>query len=405
MQSDMYYDTVIVGCGVAGLYAALNLPQSSSILMICKEDMAECDSMLAQGGICVLHDEADYAAYFEDTMRAGHYENNRESVDIMIRQSRPVIEELLRLGVRFEENDDGSLRYTREGGHSRPRICFHKDITGKEITTALQNHVRSCSNITVMEHALMTDLLIEHAICRGIVLETKEQQIIHVHAEDTILATGGIGGLYEHSTNYPSLTGDALRICKNHGIQLDHLDYVQIHPTSLYSRKKGRSFLISESARGDGAILLNEKGERFVNELLPRDVVSQAIFEEMKKDGTDHVWLSFEEVPEETIISHFPNIQEACRKEGYDITKESIPVVPAQHYFMGGIHVGSHSQTTMPHLYAVGETSCNGVHGKNRLASNSLLESLVFAKRAAENITVCQKGKRAYESNYDAACC
>lgn len=405
MQSDMYYDTVIVGCGVAGLYAALNLPQSSSILMICKEDMAECDSMLAQGGICVLHDEADYAAYFEDTMRAGHYENNRESVDIMIRQSRPVIEELLRLGVRFEKNEDGSLRYTREGGHSRPRICFHKDITGKEITTALQNHVRSCSNITVMEHALMTDLLIEHAICRGIILETKEQQIIHVHAEDTILATGGIGGLYEHSTNYPSLTGDALRICKNHGIQLDHLDYVQIHPTSLYSRKKGRSFLISESARGDGAILLNEKGERFVNELLPRDVVSQAIFEEMKKDGTDHVWLSFEKVPEETIISHFPNIQEACRKEGYDITKESIPVVPAQHYFMGGIHVGSHSQTTMPHLYAVGETSCNGVHGKNRLASNSLLESLVFAKRAAENITVCRKGKRAYESNYDAACC
>lgn len=405
MQSDMYYDTVIVGCGVAGLYAALNLPQSSSILMICKEDMAECDSMLAQGGICVLHDEADYAAYFEDTMRAGHYENNRESVDIMIKQSRPVIEELLRLGVRFEENENGSLRYTREGGHSRPRICFHKDITGKEITTALQNHVRSCSNITVMEHALMTDLLIEHAICRGIILETKEQQIIHVHAEDTILATGGIGGLYEHSTNYPSLTGDALRICKNHGIQLDHLDYVQIHPTSLYSRKKGRSFLISESARGDGAILLNEKGERFVNELLPRDVVSQAIFEEMKKDGTDHVWLSFEKVPEETIISHFPNIQEACRKEGYDITKESIPVVPAQHYFMGGIHVGSHSQTTMPHLYAVGETSCNGVHGKNRLASNSLLESLVFAKRAAENITVCRKGKRAYESNYDAACC
>lgn len=405
MQSDIYYDTVIVGCGVAGLYAALNLPQSSSILMICKEDMAECDSMLAQGGICVLHDEADYAAYFEDTMRAGHYENNRESVDIMIRQSRPVIEELLRLGVRFEENEDGSLRYTREGGHSRPRICFHKDITGKEITTALQNHVRSCSNITVMEHALMTDLLIEHAICRGIILEIKEQQIIHVHAEDTILATGGIGGLYEHSTNYPSLTGDALRICKNHGIQLDHLDYVQIHPTSLYSRKKGRSFLISESARGDGAILLNEKGERFVNELLPRDVVSQAIFEEMKKDGTDHVWLSFEKVPEETIISHFPNIQEACRKEGYDITKESIPVVPAQHYFMGGIHVGSHSQTTMPHLYAVGETSCNGVHGKNRLASNSLLESLVFAKRAAENITVCRKGKRAYESNYDAACC
>ncbi len=405
MQSDMYYDAVIAGCGVAGLYTALNLPDTMRILMVCKGDMEECDSMLAQGGICVLPDEEDYTSYFEDTMRAGHYENNRESVDIMIRQSRPIIEELLRLGVRFEQNEDGSLRYAREGGHSRARICFHKDITGKEITAALQKHVRSCSNITVMEHARMCDLLVEHGVCKGIALETKEQQVVHVHAEDTVLATGGIGGLYEHSTNYPSLTGDALRICKKHGIQLDHLDYVQIHPTSLYSRKKGRSFLISESARGDGAILLNKKGERFVNELLPRDVVSQAIFEEMKKDGTEHVWLSFQNVPKETIQSHFPNIQEACRKEGYDITKESIPVVPAQHYFMGGIHVGSHSQTTMQHLYAVGETSCNGVHGKNRLASNSLLESLVFAKRAADNITVCRKGKKAYESNYDAACC
>ena len=405
MQSDMYYDAVIAGCGVAGLYTALNLPDTMRILMVCKGDMEECDSMLAQGGICVLPDEEDYTSYFEDTMRAGHYENNRESVDIMIRQSRPIIEELLRLGVRFEQNEDGSLRYAREGGHSRARICFHKDITGKEITTALQKHVRSCSNITAMEHARMCDLLVEHGVCKGIALETKEQQVVHVHAEDTVLATGGIGGLYEHSTNYPSLTGDALRICKKHGIQLDHLDYVQIHPTSLYSRKKGRSFLISESARGDGAILLNKKGERFVNELLPRDVVSQAIFEEMKKDGTEHVWLSFQNVPKETIQSHFPNIQEACRKEGYDITKESIPVVPAQHYFMGGIHVGSHSETTMQHLYAVGETSCNGVHGKNRLASNSLLESLVFAKRAADNITVCRKGKKAYESNYDAACC
>lgn len=405
MQSDMQYDTVIVGCGVAGLYTALHLPATSSILMICKKDMEECNSMLAQGGICVLHNEEDYSAYFEDTMRAGHYENNKESVDIMIKESRPLIEELLRLGVRFEHNEDGSLRYTHEGGHSRPRICFHKDITGKEITTALQKHVHMRQNITVMEHSVMIDILVEHGVCNGIVLETKNHRILRIHAKDTVLATGGIGGLYAHSTNYPSLTGDALRICKKHGIQLDHLDYVQFHPTSLYSRKKGRSFLISESARGDGAVLLNAKGERFVNELFPRDVVSQAIFEEMKKDGTDYVWLSFQKVPKETILRHFPNILESCRKEGYDITKESIPVVPAQHYFMGGIHVGNHSQTTMPNLYAVGETSCNGVHGKNRLASNSLLESLVFAKRAAEKITVCRKGEKIDESNYDATSC
>ena len=200
------------------------------------------------------------------------------------------------------------------------------------------------------------------------------------------LAPGGIGGLYEHSTNFPSLTGDALRLAEKYGVELENMDYVQIHPTSLYSEKPGRHFLISESARGEGAILLNSKGERFVNELLPRDKVSAAIHAEMEKEGTKHVWLSFAPVPAEDIENHFPNIYKTCLEAGYDIKKEPAPVVPAQHYFMGGIHVDRHSQTTMEHLYAVGETSCNGVHGKNRLASNSLLESLVFAEKAAQHI-------------------
>lgn len=403
--TDEYYDVVIVGCGIAGLYAALNIDKESRILMICKEDLAECDSMLAQGGICVQCDEEDYDAYFEDTLRAGHYENNRESVDIMIRNSRAILDDLQDLGVRFERDAEGNLRYTREGGHSRPRICFHKDITGKEITTALQKQVLKKENITIREHCMMIDLLVEKGRCKGIKVFDKDDHKICIHANDTLLATGGIGGLYEHSTNYPSLTGDALSVCRHYGIQLDHLDYVQIHPTSLYSKKAGRSFLISESARGEGAILLNGKGEQFVNELLPRDVVSQAIFEEMKKEGSDHVWLSFKNVDKDTILTHFPNIYQTCLNEGYDITKEPIPVVPAQHYFMGGIHVDSHSHTTMDHLYAVGETSCNGVHGKNRLASNSMLESLVFAKRAADHIMACRKGKKANESNYDATCC
>ena len=210
--------------------------------------------------------------------------------------------------------------------------------------------------------------------------------LLQIHADDTILATGGIGGLYEHSTNFPSLTGDALRLAEKYGVELENMDYVQIHPTSLYSETPGRHFLISESARGEGAILLNSKGERFVNELLPRDKVSQAIHADMEKEGTKHVWLSFDPVPAEDIENHFPNIYKTCLEAGYDITKEPVPVVPAQHYFMGGIHVNSDSRTTMEHLYAVGETSCNGVHGKNRLASNSLLECLVFAERAARKI-------------------
>lgn len=379
----LYYDVVIAGCGVAGLYTALQLPADRKILMLSKEALENCDSMLAQGGICVLHDEDDYESFFEDTMRAGHYENRKESVDIMIRSSREIINHLMELGVRFQKNPDGSLAYTKEGAHSKPRICFHMDITGREITTTLLSHVKKKPNVTLLEDTAMTDILVESGKCIGMTAKTKDGENFLIYAEDTVMATGGIGGLYPHSTNFPCLTGDACRIAERHGIELEHMDYVQIHPTCLYSEKSGRSFLISESARGEGAIILNHKGERFVNELLPRDVVTKAIRDEMEKEGVKYEFLSFENVPEETVKNHFPNIYQKCLEEGYDILKEPIPIVPAQHYFMGGVHVDSNSETTMPHLYAVGETSCNGVHGKNRLASNSLLESLVFAKRAA----------------------
>lgn len=405
MGRNLYCDVVIAGCGVGGLYTALSLPREKKILMLSKEGLENCDSMLAQGGICVMRDEQDFEPYFEDTMRAGHYENRKESVEIMIRSSREVINHLLKLGVRFNRRPDGTLDYTREGAHSRPRICFHKDITGKEITTVLQKRVMELENVTIMEFTTMTDILVSGGRCTGMTAKTARGEILTIHAEDTVMATGGIGGLYEHSTNYPCLTGDALTIAKKHGVKLEHLDYIQIHPTSLYSGKPGRSFLISESARGEGAVLLNGRGERFVDELLPRDVVSDAIRKEMEREGSQHVWLSFEPVRKEHIRSHFPNIYKKCLEEGYDITKEPIPVVPAQHYFMGGIHVDCDSRTTMEHLYAVGETSCNGVHGKNRLASNSLLESLVFAKRAAARMAEGRKGSINYESNYHAACC
>ena len=386
MEQHLNYDVVIVGAGIGGLYTAIKLPSDYKILMICKDDMATCDSMLAQGGISVLRDEDDYDAYFEDTMRAGHYENRKESVEIMIRGSRAVIDHLVELGVPFDRTPDGELQYTKEGAHSRARICFHKDITGKAITDTLQEHVKTLSNVKIMEYTVMKDILVENGECVGITAESADGETLIVHAKDTVLATGGIGGLYEHTTNFPSLTGDALTVAKKHGIRMEHLDYVQFHPTSLYRDTPGRSFLITESARGEGAILLNSKGERFTDELQPRDVVSKAILKEMEKEGSKHVWLSFENVPREEILAHFPNIHKKCLEEGYDILKEPIPVVPAQHYFMGGVYVDGDSKTTMEHLYAVGETSCNGVHGKNRLASNSLLESLVFAERAAKKI-------------------
>ena len=384
-ENNLQADVVIVGTGVGGCFSALNLSEDLSIIMITKSDLESSDSFLAQGGICVLHDDDDYDSYFEDTMRAGHYENRKESVDIMIRGSQDVIHDLIGYGVDFAK-ENGKLLYTREGAHSRPRILFHEDITGKEITSKLLAQIKTRKNIQIMEYTTMTDILISKGACAGIEAETSDHKKIYIHADQTIFASGGIGGRYKHSTNFPHLTGDAIDIAKKHGIRLEHLDYVQIHPTTLYSKKPGRRFLISESVRGEGALLYDKNGNRFVDELLPRDVVTKAIQEQMKKDGTDHVWLSLEKIPKEIILSHFPNIYQHCLEEGYNATKEWIPVVPAQHYFMGGIWVDSDSHTSMPNLYAVGETSCNGVHGKNRLASNSLLESLVFAKRAARKI-------------------
>lgn len=406
-----YADVVIAGTGVAGLYSALNLPRDKKIIMITKSDVESSDSFLAQGGICVLRNEEDYESYFEDTMRAGHYENRKESVDIMIRNSQSVIRDLIGYGVQFQRasgnpadesgqdtEGEGLLKgyaFTREGAHSRPRILFHEDVTGKEITSRLLAGVRELDNVEIWEYTAMTDIIVSGGKCRGIIAEETGEgnggqgaarKRLRIFAEDTIIASGGIGGRYEHSTNFPHLTGDALVIARKHGIRLEHLDYVQIHPTTLYSKKPGRRFLISESVRGEGAVLLNKVGERFVNELLPRDVVTAAIREQMQKDGTDHVWLSMKGIEKEKILKHFPNIYQHCLEEGYDVTKESIPVVPAQHYFMGGIWVDSDSRTSMEHLYAAGETSCNGVHGANRLASNSLLESLVFARRAADKI-------------------
>lgn len=382
----MKTDVLIVGSGCSGLYCALNLPADKKITVITKAGAEENDSFLAQGGMCMLKDETDFQSFFEDTLKAGHYENDKTSVEIMIRSSRAVVEDLLRFGADFQKDEEGELAFTREGAHSKKRIIFHEDVTGKEITSTLLAQVKERSNITLLEHTAMVDLIEESNVCYGAVVQKTDGELEAVEADYTVMATGGIGGLYRHSTNFRHLTGDALAVAIRHGIALKDISYVQIHPTTLYA-EEDRSFLISESVRGEGAVLRDKNGERFVNELLPRDLLTKAILAQMEKDGTDFVWEDLRTIPENELNSHFPNIVEHCREMGYDVTKECIPVVPAQHYFMGGIRVNHESKTSMDQLYAVGETACNGVHGKNRLASNSLLESLVFAKRAALDMT------------------
>ncbi|MCI7124412.1 L-aspartate oxidase [Mogibacterium sp.] len=383
----MKTEVLIVGSGCSGLYCALQLPRDKEITLITKADLESNDSYLAQGGICMLKDDEDYDSYFEDTMKAGHYENDRESVDIMIRSSQDVVQDLLEYGVRFHRDENGELDFTREGAHSDKRILFHEDITGKEITSKLLAQVKKLSNVKLMEYTTMEDLITKDNTCYGAVVRKKDGTLEAIQADCTVLATGGIGGIYRHSTNFRHLTGDALAIAIRHGIELQDINYVQIHPTTFYSKDdKTRSFLISESVRGEGAKLYGKNMERFANELLPRDLLSQKIHEQMEKDGTEHVWEDLRPIPHDVLENHFPNIVEHCREAGYDVFKECIPVVPAQHYFMGGIKVDHESRTTMNQLYAVGETACNGVHGKNRLASNSLLESLVFSKRAAQDL-------------------
>lgn len=385
---ETFYDVIIVGTGVAGLNCALHLPEDKKVAVICKGSPDYSDSYLAQGGICCSRGEEDFESYFSDTMRAGHNENDPAAVECMINSSEEICNELIALGVDFARNPDGSLAFTREGGHSKNRILFHEDCTGVEITSTLLRKVASLKNVTIIPETTMLDIISEDGVCYGVIaMDNKTHAVQPVLADYVVMATGGIGGVFTHSTNFKLLTGDGIAICLKHGIAVDNINYIQIHPTTLYSKNNaGRSFLISESVRGEGAVLLDKKFKRFTDELQPRDVVTAAIYKQMQKDGTDFVWLDMRTIPNEEIKAHFPSIVEKCKEEGYDVFSECIPVVPAQHYFMGGIRSDLDGKTTMYRLYAVGETCCNGVHGANRLASNSLLESLLFAKRAALNI-------------------
>ena len=379
-------DVLIIGTGVAGLYCALNLDRNLKVVMLSKKSPEDCNTYLAQGGIAVKLNKYDYDAFFNDTMKAGMYLNNEESVKVLVDESRDNIQALDRLGVPFNKKM-GEFEYTREGAHVKNRIVHCNDKSGKMVFETLYDHVKNLDNVSILDNTTMFDIEEKDGRCLGAYCLSGDKTV-YIASKMTVLASGGIGGIFKNSTNQSCLTGDGMAIAVKHGVELATPGYIQFHPTALYleNRKDKRRFLISESLRGEGALLYNCRGERFVDELLPRNTVTKAILEELEKTGSECVYLDITHAGEEFLKGRFPKIYSECLKHGINIATDKIPVTPSQHYHMGGIGVDLNSRTSMGYLYAVGECACTGVHGGNRLASNSLLEGLVFSKRAADDI-------------------
>lgn len=382
---NIYTDVLIVGTGVSGLFSALNLSSNLNITIITKAKLKESNTYLAQGGISTARNFDDIPLFVEDTLKAGKFKNDVNAVNVLAKESFENIKRIIELGVKLDYYNE-ELAYTREAAHSINRIVHSKDETGKAVIDALSAEVLKRKNITIYENTYMVDLLCENNTCYG-AITLKDNEQINIHSKFVILATGGIGGIFKSSTNQRHMTADGIYVAIKNNIELKNLEFIQFHPTAFYDGKVNeRRFLISESVRGEGGKLVNSNGERFVDELLPRDIVSEAVLKEMDKMGKPNVYLDVTALPAEYIKNRFPKIYSECLKAGYDMTKDLIPVSPAQHYFMGGIAVDLCSKTSMDHLYAVGEVTCTGVHGANRLASNSLMEGLVFSRRAANAI-------------------
>lgn len=376
-------DVLIVGSGVAGLITALELSEDLDVVLITKKELKDSNSYLAQGGIARRLGIEDREAFIKDTLKAGHYKNNLEAVEILVDESESAMETLMNYGVDFTKCD-GDLAYTREGGHSKYRIAYHEDVTGQAVMKALMKTVLKRPNIRVIEHCKMEDMIEMNQSCLGALASTENETLL-LSSKLTVLATGGLEGMYKNTTGFSHIKGDGVAAAIRHNVKLKDISYIQIHPTSLYENKRGRRFLISESVRGEGAKLLNHRKERFVDELKPRDYVTEAIFSEMKKDESEFEWLSLKEMDGD-VQERFPNICNYLKEIGINLKEDYVPITPAYHYTMGGIAVDMNAKTSMDRLYAVGETACTGVHGGNRLASNSLLECVVFGKRAAKSV-------------------
>lgn len=386
------FDVIIAGCGVAGLYAALNLSSELKVLVLSKKDSTLCNSSLAQGGIAGVYKSPEDSAEFHkhDTFVAGGFENDPISTDILVNEAALDIDKIISLGVEFDKMPNGDYHRTLEGGHGMHRIFHHKDATGFEIETTLLENVKKLPNVEIWENSIVCDTKKTDSGFSMLVLKDDEYIVCNSHF--AIFATGGIGRVYEYTTNSAIATGDGITMAYNMGAEIKHLSYIQFHPTAFNNRHTRECFLISEAVRGEGAYLKNCNGERFMQnydkrlELAPRDVVSHSIIFETKKTGSDNFYLDISHKDSEFIKERFPMIYKNLLDAGFDMTKEMIPIYPCQHYLMGGINVDTLARTNIDGLYACGECSHTGVHGNNRLASNSLLEALVFSRRAASDI-------------------
>ncbi len=386
------YDVIIVGTGAGGLYSAINLSPQLKVLLISKRELTLCNSALAQGGIAGVYKSPndDISLHQNDTLIAGGFKNNIDTVHILVSEACKDIDNIINLGVDFDRNPDGTLHRTLEGGHSKHRIFHHKDATGFELVKKLLAKVQTMPNVTIMDNALLCDLKKTSTGFSADILKDSVHTTYNSHY--VVLATGGIGRVYEYTTNSAIATGNGIMMAYELGAEIKNLNYIQFHPTAFNNKHTRECFLISESVRGEGAYLLNCNGERFMHnyderlELAPRDVVSHAIMLESKKTNSQDFYLDISHKDPEFLKNRFPMIYKNLLEQGYDLTKDRIPIFPCQHYLMGGINVDSYARTSINGLYAVGECSHTGVHGNNRLASNSLLEALVFSRRGAGDI-------------------